>query len=54
MREIQAREITEAVSKLCQDACVFLPQDVENCLKSSLEQEDSPAGKETLKLLLRM
>lgn len=52
MRDIKAQDITEAVSKLCQDACVYLPADVENSLKASLKKEESPAGREALKLLI--
>lgn len=52
MREIKTQEITEAVSRLCREAAVFLPGDVKDSLEASLQKEESAAGRETLKLIL--
>ncbi len=52
MREIQAKKITETVAGLCMDACYVLPDDVLNALKKAEKEEESPVGKETLKILV--
>jgi fumarate hydratase subunit alpha len=52
MREIEAQAISDAVAKLCQDSCLFLPEDVERCIKKAEEHEESEAGKEALSLIL--
>jgi len=53
MREIHVDQITEAVKQLFMKANYELPQDVENAFKKALEKEESPAGKEVLKLILQ-
>ncbi len=52
MREIQARQITDTVSKLFQDACQFLPDDVVAAIKSARASEKSPVAAETLDKIL--
>lgn len=52
MREIKAKEITEAVKKLCMDANYYLGEDVIDVLKRSLEIEESPTGKEIIKQII--
>ncbi len=52
MREVQASRITEVVKNLCMDANYDLGQDVVESLKSSLEKEESPSGKEILEMIL--
>ena len=52
MREIQSRQITEAVSKLFQDACRFLPDDVVAAIKSARASEKSSVAAETLDKIL--
>ncbi|MCL5959013.1 MAG: fumarate hydratase [Chloroflexi bacterium] len=52
VRDIQASQISEVVSRLCQDACLFLPEDVLEAIRQSKEDEVSPAGKSVLQQLL--
>ena len=52
MRNIDAKAVTEAVSKLCQEANFFLPVDVLDTLKRMREAEESPLGKQTLDQIL--
>ncbi|MBI4303141.1 MAG: fumarate hydratase [Chloroflexi bacterium] len=52
MREIDAKKITETVSRLCQEANFFLPEDVLNALKEGRRTEKSPLGQETLDQIL--
>ncbi len=52
MREIQARDITETVSRLFQDACQFLPDDVVAAVKRARASERSPVAGETLDRIL--
>jgi len=44
LREIDAKQITEAVAKLCKDAAYYLPDDVYEALKRGRETEKSPVG----------
>ncbi|MDI6783588.1 MAG: fumarate hydratase [bacterium] len=52
MREIEVKEITSAVAKMCIDANYFLPADVLSALKQGKEQEESPLGKEVFDQLI--
>jgi fumarate hydratase subunit alpha len=52
MREIEAREITETVSRLFQEACHYLPEDVIAAIKRGREAEESPVGREVLGRIL--
>lgn len=52
MREIGAKEITGTVSRLFQEACYYLPEDVLNALKGAREAEESPVGREVLERIL--
>jgi fumarate hydratase subunit alpha len=52
MREIEAIEVTKAVSRLFQEANLFLPDDVLACLKQARESEESPVGREVLSSIL--
>jgi fumarate hydratase subunit alpha len=52
MKEIKASEITQTVAGLCKDACYFLPDDVLEALKKAEKEEESPVGKETLRVLI--
>jgi fumarate hydratase subunit alpha len=53
MREIKAKDITETVARLCQEANFYLGEDVLAALKKAREQEESPAGRDTLDQILR-
>ena len=52
MREIDAKEITKTVSRLFQEACHYLPDDVLHALKQARETEESPVGREVLDRML--
>lgn len=52
MRNIDAQEVTEAVSRLCQEANFFLPEDVLSVLKQARQTEESPLGRQTLDQIL--
>ena len=45
MREIEVKQITEAVKKLCIDANHFLSEDMENALINAQKAEESELGK---------
>ena len=52
MRTIDAVKITETVSRLCQEANFFLPEDVVAGLKEAITMEASPLGKDVLGRIL--
>jgi fumarate hydratase subunit alpha len=52
MREIEAKEVTKTVSRLFQDACHYLPQDVVAVIKKARDAEESPVGREVLSRIL--
>lgn len=52
MRKITAQQITAAVSELCRDANYYLPADVLEALKKALIEEQSPAGREALEIII--
>lgn len=52
MREIEAKEITQAVSRLFKEACYNLPDDVLTALRQAREVEESPVGREVLDRIL--
>lgn len=53
MREISAREITEAVAKLAVQACCKLPKEMEEAIESARAGEPSPVGREILGQLVK-
>lgn len=52
MRTIDAVKITETVSRLCQEANFFLPEDVVSGLEQAITIEASPLGKDVLGRIL--
>ena len=52
MRDIDCKQITETISNLFQEACVYLPEDVLAVLRQAREKEDSPAAKDVLDKIL--
>jgi len=52
VRNIDAKEVTETVSRLCQEANFFLPDDVLSALKQARQTEESPLGQQTLDQIL--
>jgi fumarate hydratase subunit alpha len=52
LRNIDAQEVTKAVSRLCQEANFFLPVDVLKALEKGRKAEESPLGQQTLDQIL--
>lgn len=52
MREIDVGKIRDAVRELCMSANYYIPEDVMDALKKSVNEEESEIGKETLKILI--
>ncbi len=52
VRNIRVQRVTEAVSRLCQEANFFLPDDVLNALKQARRTEESPLGQQILDQIL--
>ena len=52
MREISARLITDTVKRLCIEANCHLPQDMKNCISSSLKLEDWLGAREILERIV--
>jgi fumarate hydratase subunit alpha len=52
VREISAEQISETVARLCMEANFDLGEDVVNALRSAVEKEESPTGKEILNIIL--
>jgi fumarate hydratase subunit alpha len=52
MHEIDCQQVTDAVARLCVDACYNLPEDVVRALQRGREQEASPLGRDILQQLL--
>jgi fumarate hydratase subunit alpha len=48
MREIDSKKIIETVSKLFQDACLYLPKDVLAAIERAREKEESPEARDVL------
>jgi fumarate hydratase subunit alpha len=48
MRDIDSKKISETVSNLFQDACLYLPEDVLAALKEAREKEESPVARDVL------
>lgn len=46
MRDINVKEIEKIISELCIKANLYLPSDLEECIKCSKKCEKSPVGKE--------
>ena len=53
MREIDVKEITETVKKLCVEANTAANKDLKDKLSESLKNEKSPAGRAVLNQLLK-
>ncbi len=52
MRDIDCKQISEAVSNLFQEACVYLPEDVLAAIKRARESEESSVAQEVLDRIL--
>jgi len=52
MREIRVSDVTETVSRLFQEACYYLPEDMVAALKKAREEEESPGARAVLDNIL--
>ncbi len=52
MRDIDVKEVTKTVARLCQEANFFLPEDVLDALKKARKTEESPIAQQTLDQIL--
>ncbi len=52
MRDIDCKQITETVSNLFQEACVYLPEDVLAAIKQARQSEESPVARDVLDRIL--
>jgi len=52
MREIAANKVTQTVSRLFQEACYHLPEDVLTALKQAREKEESSVARDALDKML--
>ena len=48
MREINVKQITEEVARLCGEANRILPEDLEHCIHEAAKKETSPIGRSIL------
>jgi len=53
VREIRAQDVTTTVSRLCQEACVYLGEDVLAALEKAHADEPSPVGRAALQQILQ-
>ncbi len=51
-RVMTTEELIPVIAKLCMDACYHLSDNVKEALADAYEKEESPYGKDTLKLLI--
>ena len=52
MREIKISEIAETISRLFQEACYYLPEDVLTALKNARRKEEAPVARDVLDRIL--
>lgn len=52
MREIDVKEVTAAVAKLCKDSCYYLPEELLKFYEGAVAKEESDMGKGVLKLIV--
>jgi fumarate hydratase subunit alpha len=52
MRDIDCQKITETVSTLFQEACLYLPEDVLAAIKRARDTEESPVARDVLDSIL--
>ncbi len=53
MRTINVDEVTQAIAKMCKDACYYLSEDVYEALVASRETEESPLGREVINQIVK-
>ena len=52
MREVNASDITDTVSRLCKEANFFLGDDVLSALNRARDEEESPVARQVLDQIL--
>jgi fumarate hydratase subunit alpha len=52
MRDIDCRQITETVSNLFQEGCLYLPEDVLAAIKKARDKEESPVARDVLNKII--
>jgi len=52
MRDIDCKQITETISNLFQEACLYLPANVLTAIKQAREKEESPVAKDVLSQII--
>ena len=52
MREINVKQVTEAVAKLCKDSCYYLPEELLQVYKEAAKTEESDMGKGILQIII--
>lgn len=52
MREIDVKQVTETLARLCKESCYYLPEAVKNKIKAAIQTEESPLGREILGTLV--
>ncbi|WP_177504377.1 fumarate hydratase [Anaerosinus sp.] len=53
MREIDVKQVTEVVSKMCKEAAYYLPDDVYAALVEGRKTEESPVGRDVLDQIIK-
>lgn len=53
MRTINVDDVTQAIAKMCKDACYYLSEDVYDALVASRETEESPLGREVIDQIIK-
>lgn len=52
MREIDVKQVTDAVAKCCVDSCYYLPDGVLTRLEQAVDKEESPLGRQVLDTII--
>lgn len=53
MRTVNVDDVTQAIAKMCKDACYYLSEDVYEALVASRETEESPLGREVINQIVK-
>lgn len=53
MREIDCQQITQTISNLFQEACIYLPQDVQDALRQARDNEELPVARDVLDIIIK-
>ncbi len=53
MRTLEVDQITQAIAKMCMEACYYLPEDVYSALVKGQQTEESPLGKDIIGQIIK-